>query len=67
MSGIRTILKGNMENVLLTGATGFVGRKLLKESVDLGYKVRCIVRDKKKLDKIETYLYLYLFIKKEFL
>ena len=36
-----------MENVLLTGATGFVGRNLIKILINLGYNVRCIVMNKK--------------------
>lgn len=36
--------------LLVTGATGFVGRNLLKKLVDKKIKVRCLVRDKKKID-----------------
>lgn len=40
--------------ILITGATGFVGKKLLKRLVSSGYKVRCIVRNKKKADEIKN-------------
>lgn len=41
-----------MTNILLTGATGFIGRNLLKRLIDLGYNVRCIVRDNSSLINI---------------
>lgn len=42
--------------LLLTGATGFIGRNLLKKLIHEGIMVRCLVRDKNKIaenDKIE--------------
>lgn len=37
--------------LLITGATGFVGRRLLEKLISKRLKVRCLVRDKKKIDK----------------
>jgi NADH dehydrogenase len=47
--------------VLVTGATGFVGRHVVDELLKLGYTVGCIVRDVSKLehlfgDKVEPYI-----------
>ncbi len=39
-----------MKNVLLIGATGFVGSALLNELLSRGHKVTAIVRDAKKMD-----------------
>jgi len=36
--------------ILLTGATGYIGRRLLVELLELGHQVTCIVRDKARLD-----------------
>ena len=36
--------------LLITGATGFVGRRLLKKIIDEKIKVRCLIRNKKKID-----------------
>ena len=36
--------------VLLTGATGYVGKRLLPVLVDLGFYVVCCVRDKNKFN-----------------
>lgn len=36
--------------LLITGATGFVGRRLLKKIIDKKIKVRCLIRNKKKID-----------------
>lgn len=41
------------DNILLTGATGFIGTNLLKRLIDSGYNVRCIIRNKKKLSEIK--------------
>jgi len=41
-------------NVLLTGATGFVGSNLLKELTRLNYKVRCITRNNDNANKIRN-------------
>ena len=40
--------------ILLTGATGFVGKSLLKKLIDLGYEVTCLVRNKKKANKLKN-------------
>ena len=37
--------------VLITGATGFVGRYVVKEAYNRGYHVGCLVRDKSKLSR----------------
>lgn len=39
--------------LLVTGASGFVGRNLVKKLVAGRTKVRCLVRDKKKIDENE--------------
>lgn len=36
--------------ILLTGATGYVARRLLVVLIDMGYQVVCCVRDKRRLD-----------------
>ena len=36
--------------VLLTGVTGYVGKRLLVVLIQLGYEVICVVRDQKRLD-----------------
>lgn len=36
--------------LLITGATGFVGRRLLKKIIDKRIKARCLIRNKKKID-----------------
>jgi uncharacterized protein YbjT (DUF2867 family) len=36
--------------ILLTGATGYIGRRLLPVLLDKGYDVICMVRDKDRLD-----------------
>src|SRR5260370_38934044 len=38
-------------NVLVTGASGFVGVDLTKKLLDEGYTVYALVRDKKKLER----------------
>ena len=37
-------------NILVTGATGYVGRLLAWKLVEAGHNVRCMIRDVKKLD-----------------
>ena len=43
--------------VLLTGATGYIGKRILPVLVDMGYHVICCTRDKNKIagDEILTY------------
>jgi len=36
--------------ILLTGATGYIGKRLLVELLELGHQVTCVVRDKARLD-----------------
>ena len=48
----RRIMKNNMPKesvVLVTGATGYVGDRLVPHLLDAGYQVRVMVRDQKKL------------------
>ncbi|MCH5199065.1 MAG: iron-containing alcohol dehydrogenase, partial [Oscillospiraceae bacterium] len=40
---------GEYKNILLTGSTGFLGVHILKELVDAGKTVYCLVRDEKRL------------------
>ncbi len=46
--------------VLVTGATGYVGGRLVPRLIEVGYRVRCLVRDPSRLegrpwaDKVET-------------
>lgn len=39
-------------NLLLTGATGFVGSRVLITSIEAGYSVRCIVRSQTKANEL---------------
>ncbi|WP_295675295.1 SDR family oxidoreductase [uncultured Mucilaginibacter sp.] len=39
-----------MMKILLTGATGYIGRRLLPVLLDEGHEVICLVRDKDRLD-----------------
>lgn len=38
-----------MERVLVTGATGYIGGRLVPELLDAGYAVTCLVRTPSKL------------------
>jgi uncharacterized protein YbjT (DUF2867 family) len=40
---------GSPANVLVTGATGYIGGRLIRELLDHGYKVRVLVRNAEKL------------------
>ena len=40
-----------MQNVLVTGATGYVGGRLVRTLLEKGYKVRVFVRDEKKVSQ----------------
>ena len=40
-----------MEKVFITGATGFIGNNLVSKLLEKGYKVKILVRDKKKLNR----------------
>lgn len=40
--------------VALTGATGFVGRRILSNLLERGFSVRALVRDPSRLDDIQT-------------
>lgn len=43
-----------MRKVLLTGATGYIGKRLLPILVQNGYYVICGVRDKNKFHTMES-------------
>jgi uncharacterized protein YbjT (DUF2867 family) len=47
-AGKSLILAGDM--VAVTGATGYVGGRLVPALLDAGYRVRCLVREPRKLD-----------------
>ena len=40
--------------ILLTGATGYIGKRLLPVLVDLGFEVICCVRDIKRFNTAES-------------
>ena len=42
-----------MKNVVVTGASGFVGTELCKELVENGYKVKAIYRDESKTSELK--------------
>ena len=43
-------------NILLTGATGYIGKRLLPVLIDLGHHVICSVRDKKRFNPPKSLL-----------
>jgi uncharacterized protein YbjT (DUF2867 family) len=45
-----------MEKILLTGATGYVGGRLLKKLTSLGFPVRCLTRKEHHFEGAETAL-----------
>jgi len=53
--GISACKQGKMK-VLLTGATGYIGKRLLPFLVEQGYYVICCVRDKNKFHPGEAWL-----------
>lgn len=50
-----------MQSYVLTGATGFVGSQILRELTNRSINVRVIVRDRKKLPKLEQTKYVDVF------
>jgi len=40
----------NSKLILVTGATGYVGGRLVPRLLEAGYRVRCLVRDQKRLE-----------------
>lgn len=52
--------------ILLTGANGYIGKRLLLQLLDLNYEVVCCVRDKNRLD-VDTQLKNISFIEIDFL
>ncbi len=45
-----------MEKILVAGATGYLGRYLVKAFKEKGYYVRALVRNEKKLEDIKEYI-----------
>ncbi len=41
--------KGGIRTVLVTGATGYIGGRLVPRLLDKGYRVRCLARDPERL------------------
>jgi len=39
-----------MQKILLTGATGYIGGRLLPELLRMGKEVRCFLRDARRFD-----------------
>jgi len=46
----RNVSKGVIQPVLVTGATGYIGGRLVPRLLDAGFPVRCLVRDPRKLE-----------------
>jgi uncharacterized protein YbjT (DUF2867 family) len=46
---MRDIPEGGAKNILLTGATGYVGGRLLRELEERGHRVRCLTRRPERL------------------
>ena len=46
-----------MEKALVAGATGYLGRYLVKELKVLGYWVRALARNSKKIEEVNNYLH----------
>ena len=43
-------------NILLTGANGYIGKRILPSLIDQGYHVICCVRDQKRFTIEDNYL-----------
>ena len=50
-------LKSKPENILLTGATGFLGSHILKNLLDRDCNVTCLVRNAEKLESVFRYYF----------
>jgi uncharacterized protein YbjT (DUF2867 family) len=44
-----------MKTILVTGATGYIGGRLIPTLIEKGYRVRCMVRDEKKIYSRDWY------------
>ena len=42
--------------ILLTGATGYIGKRLIPGLIDKGYQVICCVRDASRFETKQSYL-----------
>ena len=55
--GIRREMPVGLGNVFLTGATGFLGNHVLKELIEKGYQVTCLIRNENKFKKVCSYYF----------
>lgn len=53
--------------ILLTGANGYIGKRLLPQLLDLGHQVVCCVRDKNRMDIDKAYAEKISFVEVDFL
>lgn len=53
--------------ILLTGATGYIGKRLLPQLLDFGHEVVCCVRDKNRMDLNKTFSKNISFVEVDFL
>lgn len=53
--------------ILLTGANGYIGKRLLPQLIKLGHQVVCCVRDKNRMDIDEAYAKNVSFVEVDFL
>ena len=49
-------MKPKKKNILLTGANGYIGKRILPSLINSGYHVICCVRDKKRFSADEKFL-----------
>ena len=40
-----------MKSILVTGASGYIGSRLIPTLIEKGYKIRCLVRDERKISE----------------
>lgn len=53
--------------ILLTGATGYIGKRLLPQLLELGHEVVCCVRDKNRMDADKSFSQNISFVEVDFL
>ncbi len=53
--------------ILLTGATGYIGKRLLPQLLELGHEVVCCVRDKNRMDVDKSFSQNISFVEVDFL
>ena len=49
-------MKPKKKNILLTGANGYIGKRILPSLINSGYHVICCVRDEKRFSADEKFL-----------